>query len=119
MKKANLERSEHTRNDCLTIGCHVTVVKEITVEEETRASPNDLHRQLGDLLESKDSSDISFQVGRETFPAHRCILAARSSVFRAELLGGMEASSGSRIEIRDMQPEVFEALIQFIYTEKV
>ncbi|XBH95396.1 hypothetical protein VPH35_085962 [Triticum aestivum] len=119
MKKAKLERSEHMRNDCLTIGCHVTVVKEIPGEEETRASPNDLHRQLGDLLESKDASDLSFQVGGETFPAHRCILAARSSVFRAELLGGMKESSSRLIEIHDMEPDVFEALLHFIYTGKV
>ncbi|KAM3278807.1 hypothetical protein ACQJBY_046224 [Aegilops geniculata] len=119
MKKAKVERSEHLRNDCLTIGCHVTVVKEIPGEEETRASPNDLHRQLGDLLESKDAADLAFQVGGEIFHAHRCILATRSSVFKAELLGGMVESSGSLIEIQDMEPDVFEALLHFIYTGKV
>ncbi|VAI37956.1 BTB/POZ and MATH domain-containing protein 3-like [Triticum dicoccoides] len=120
MKKAKLERSGHLTNDCLTIGCHVTVVQEILGEEETRASPaSDLHRHLGDLLESKDAADLTFQVGGEIFHAHRCILATRSSVFKAELLGGMEESSGSLIEIRDMEPDVFEALLHFIYTEKV
>ncbi|XBH73297.1 hypothetical protein VPH35_100418 [Triticum aestivum] len=119
MKKAKLERSEHLRNDCLTIGCHVTVVKEILDEEETRASPNDLHRQLSDLLESKDAADLTFQVGGEIFLAHRCVLATRSSVFKAELLDRMVESSGSLIEIQDMEPDVFEALLHFIYTGKV
>ncbi|XP_073354812.1 BTB/POZ and MATH domain-containing protein 2-like [Aegilops tauschii subsp. strangulata] len=119
MKKAKLERSEHLRDDCLTIRCDVTVMKEILGEEETRASPHDLHQHLGDLLKSKDAADLTFQVGGEIFPAHRCVLAARSSVFKAELLGAMEESSSSAIKIYDMEPDVFKALLHFIYTDKV
>ncbi|XP_044985315.1 BTB/POZ and MATH domain-containing protein 2-like [Hordeum vulgare subsp. vulgare] len=119
MKKAKLEKSEHLRDDCLTIRCDVTVMKEILHEEETRASPDDLHRHLGDLLESKDAADLTFQVGGEIFPAHRCVMVARSSVFKAELLGAMEESSSSTIKIYDMEPDVFKALLHFIYTDKV
>ncbi|XP_048526956.1 BTB/POZ and MATH domain-containing protein 2-like [Triticum urartu] len=119
MKKAKLERSEHLKDDCLTIRCDVTIMTEILGEEETRASPDDLHRHLGDLLESKDAADLTFQVGGEEFPAHRCVLVARSSVFKAELLGAMEESSSSAIKIYDMDPDVFKALLHFIYTNKV
>ncbi|VAI37958.1 unnamed protein product [Triticum turgidum subsp. durum] len=94
-------------------------MKEILGEEETRASPDDLHMHLGDLLESKDAADLTFQVGGEMFPAHGCVLAARSSVFKAKLLGAMGESSSSAIKIYDMEPGVFKALLHFIYTEKV
>uniref|UniRef100_A0A453M1W2 Speckle-type POZ protein-like protein n=2 Tax=Aegilops tauschii subsp. strangulata TaxID=200361 RepID=A0A453M1W2_AEGTS len=119
VKRADLEASAHLRDDCLTIRCYVTVTKEINGEEETRVPPGDLHKHLGDLLKNKDAADLTFQVGGQTFSAHRCVLAARSSVFKAELLGAMEESSGSLIEIWDMEPDVFESLLHFIYTDSV
>ncbi|KAM3278804.1 hypothetical protein ACQJBY_046221 [Aegilops geniculata] len=115
--KAGLEVSPHLTDDCLTIRCDVTVVKDI--DQEARIPPSDLHRHLGDLLQSKDGADLTFQVGGRTFPAHRCVLAARSSVFKAGLLGAMAESSSSTIEIRDMEPDVFEYLLHFIYTDSV
>ncbi|CAM0876827.1 unnamed protein product [Alopecurus aequalis] len=88
-KRANLERSEHLIDDCLTIRCDVTIMKEIHSEESRR------------------------------FFAHRCVLAARSSVFKAELLGAMKENSGSPIEICDMEPDVFKSLLHFVYTDSL
>jgi speckle-type POZ protein len=114
IKKVDLEGSEHLRDDCLTMRCDI-VMKE-NHDEET----SDLHRHLGNLLKSKDAADVTFQVGGEWFSAHRCILAARSTVFKAELLGAMkESSPGSPIEIRDMEADVFNSLLHFIYTESL
>ncbi|KAI4985477.1 hypothetical protein ZWY2020_018107 [Hordeum vulgare] len=116
MKKAHLEASAHIRDDCLTIRCDVTVIH----HEETRVPPSDLHQHLGDLLMNKDSADLTFQVSGEKFSAHRCVLAARSSVFEAELLGAMkESSSASPIEISDMEADVFNSLLHFIYTDSL
>jgi speckle-type POZ protein len=118
MKKADLEGSVHLRDDCLTIKCDVTIVKEIpSVEQSVVVPPSDLHRHLGDLLKNKDAADLNFQVGGERFSAHRCVLAARSPVFKAELLGAMKENSGSPIEIRDMEADVFKSLLHFIYTD--
>ncbi|KAI4985481.1 hypothetical protein ZWY2020_018111 [Hordeum vulgare] len=116
IEKADLERSEHLTDDCLTIRCNLTVVH----DEETIVPPSDLHQHLGDLLMNNDAADLTFQVGGQRFSAHRCVLAARSSVFKAELLGAMkESSSASPIEINDMEADVFKALLHFIYTDSV
>ncbi|KAF7068173.1 hypothetical protein CFC21_073948 [Triticum aestivum] len=115
-KKADLEASAHLRDDCLTIRCDVTVIH----GEETRIPPSDLHQHLGDLLENKDATDLIFQVGAHSFSAHRCVLAARSSVFKAELLGAMkESSAANPIEIYDVEADVFKSLLHFIYTDSV
>ncbi|KAE8797671.1 hypothetical protein D1007_27138 [Hordeum vulgare] len=114
--KAELEGSAHLRGDCLTIRCDVTVMKDI---EEAMVPPSDLHRHLGDLLKSNDAADMTFQVDGQRYSAHRCVVAARSSVFKAELLGAMEESSGSTIVIRDMEADVFESLLHFMYTDSV
>jgi speckle-type POZ protein len=44
---------------------------------------------FGCLLDSAEGSDVSFLVGGEAFPAHRAVLAARSPVFEAQLLGAI------------------------------
>lgn len=115
IKKTDLEATMHLTDDCLTIRCDVTTIH----GEETRVPPSDLHQHLGDLLKNKDTADLTFQVGGQTFPAHRCVLAARSPVFKAELLGAMEESSCSIIEICDMEADVFKSLLHFIYTDSV
>ncbi|VAI37947.1 BTB/POZ and MATH domain-containing protein 3-like [Triticum dicoccoides] len=116
VKKADLEASAHLTDDCLTIKCNITVI----YEAGTRVPPSNLYRHLGDLLKNKDAADLTIQVGGETFSAHRCVLAARSSVFKAELLGPMEESyAASPIEICDMEADVFNSLLHFIYTDTV
>ncbi|XP_044393934.1 BTB/POZ and MATH domain-containing protein 3-like [Triticum aestivum] len=120
VKKADLKGSAHLRDDCLTIRCDVTIMKETHIDGQSRVPPSDLHRHLRDLLYNRDAADLTFQVGGKIFSAHRCVLAARSSVFKAELLGAMqESSAASPIEICDMEPDVFESLLHFIYTDSV
>jgi speckle-type POZ protein len=74
-------------------------------------------RILDHMFQSGASANVSFKVKDETIPAHRNILAARSSVFHAELFGSMrESKEGYCIEIEDMEPEVCKALHHFLYT---
>ncbi|XP_044414687.1 BTB/POZ and MATH domain-containing protein 2-like [Triticum aestivum] len=54
-------------------------------------------RHLGNLLLSKECAHITFEVGGEDFAAHRCLLVARSSVFKAQLCGAMNESSVVKI----------------------
>ncbi|XP_037450667.1 protein roadkill-like [Triticum dicoccoides] len=56
-----------------------------------------LQSHLGNLLLSKECAHITFEVGGEDFAAHRCLLVARSSVFKAQLCGAMNESSVVKI----------------------
>ncbi|CAD6262182.1 unnamed protein product [Miscanthus lutarioriparius] len=78
-----------------------------------------LHQDLTDMLKSGEGADVTFSVGDQLFPAHRCILAARSMVFRAELFGAMKEKDAHCIKIQDMEPAVFEALLHFVYTDSM
>ncbi|KAJ4788769.1 BTB/POZ/MATH-domain protein [Rhynchospora pubera] len=60
-------------------------------------------------------ADVKFEVEGEIICAHKVILAARSSVFKAELKSHMIEGKMGHIRIKDMKPEVFKALLKFIY----
>ncbi|CAL5007497.1 unnamed protein product [Urochloa decumbens] len=115
----------YVRNDRLTMECVVTVKKDPKVSKSKpfpsiRVPPSNLKRQLAGLLESREGSDVTFAVAGETFAAHRLVLAMRSPVFKAELCGPMrEAGTERPIVIEDMQPDVFRAMLYFIYTDSM
>ncbi|TVU31144.1 hypothetical protein EJB05_22816, partial [Eragrostis curvula] len=128
IEKRWLEKSEHLKDDRFTIRCDVIVTMNLPAVETTDASPppvkvppSDLHRHLGNLLESAEGADVTFQVAGKTFKAHRYILGFRSDVFRAELLGPMKEGTNreSIIHVDDMEAEVFRALLVFVYTDRL
>jgi speckle-type POZ protein len=119
-----LEKSLSLRDDVLRIRCDITVMEVFTEHNPPQAPfvmPSaDMRLHLGQLLLSDDeTADVTFEVDEDTFPAHRCVLAARSSVFRAELLGPMKEKTASRIRIADMESNVFRTLLHFIYTDSL
>uniref|UniRef100_A0A0D3FE39 BTB domain-containing protein n=1 Tax=Oryza barthii TaxID=65489 RepID=A0A0D3FE39_9ORYZ len=113
------------RHDRFSVRCDVTVAVGIRTDDVTAKlpapPPSDLHRHLGKLLASGDGTDVTLQVGDETFAAHRCVLAARSPVFMAELLGPMkeEDTESHVVAIRDMDARAFKAMLHFIYTDSL
>jgi speckle-type POZ protein len=78
---------------------------------------SDIGQHFNNLLQNKVGADATFEVGGETFDAHRCVLAARSPVFMAQLFGPMkEGTTSTVIQIKDMDAKVFRTLLTFIYT---
>jgi speckle-type POZ protein len=78
---------------------------------------SNLHNQLVEMMKDEESTDVTFSVGDQLFHAHRCMLAVRSPVFKAELFSDMEENATRHIKIDDMEPAIFGALLRFIYTD--
>ncbi|KAJ4808290.1 BTB/POZ/MATH-domain protein [Rhynchospora pubera] len=74
---------------------------------------------IGNLWESGEMADVKFEVEGEIICAHKVILAAQSSVFKAELFRHMAEGNTECIRIENMKPEVFRALLRFIYNNSV
>jgi speckle-type POZ protein len=105
-------------NDRFTVRCALTVIGESQSEEEF-PEPN-MQQHLEHMLKAGKGKDVTFDVGGQIFHAHRCVLAARSPVFEAELFGPMkENATAEPIRVADMEPSVFEELLHFIYTDSI
>jgi speckle-type POZ protein len=64
-------------------------------------------------------SDVNFNVRGRDFPAHKSILSARSEVFAAMFQHPTKENLTNQIEIEDIEPDVFQELLRFIYTGRV
>ncbi|CAM0871250.1 unnamed protein product [Alopecurus aequalis] len=125
----------HVKDDRLTIHCTVGVFREegaaaaatrdcsVSVVPPPSIS-QDLRILLLDGLESSDDvlfgTGVTFIVEGTEIHAHKLVLAMRSPVFAAELLGGMkESATCSRVNIDDMSVSTFKAMLYFIYTDEL
>ncbi|XP_069473491.1 speckle-type POZ protein-like [Ambystoma mexicanum] len=110
-------------DDKLTLYCEVRMILDsvnisgksnytFTMPESTLAE------DLGALCETARFSDCSLYVRGREFKSHKSVLAARSPVFNAMFEHDMEESKQNRVEISDVDPEVFKEMMGFIYTGK-
>jgi len=90
-------------------------------EERCLALTDDYHqKQLANdyemLFLSKDSSDVNIRCGDKVFECHKIILASRSPVFKTMLESNMREKITGDIEIKNMDHEVLEDLLKYIYS---
>nr|CAB3480460.1 unnamed protein product [Digitaria exilis] len=126
MRRSILETSPFLQDDCLIIECDVTVIKAIRVEGititsgfEVQVPPSDLSENLGRFHDSKELADVTFKVKGEIVRAHKAVLAIRSPVFKAQLYGPMRGKKRTSINVEDMEPAVFKALLHFVYRDSL
>lgn len=74
-----------------------------------------LAEELGGLCESFQFTDCCLYVAGQELQAHKAILAAHSPVFNTMF---EQESIKNRVEVNDMEPEVFKEMLCFIYTRK-
>jgi speckle-type POZ protein len=75
--------------------------------------------QLETFYEKMMLSDVYFDVGDREFKAHKSILALRSPVFAAMFEHPTKEKLTNRVVIEDIEPDVFQELLRFIYTGRL
>ncbi len=73
------------------------------------------------MLKGQDS-DINIVIGTDStthLPAHRCILTARSPVFRAMLSFPMKESTTGLVVIEDIDLSTMQEVLHYIYTDSL
>ena len=122
LEKAN----ELLPNGRLTIVCNLEIYysdrhtegKKQRLEFKTEETPS-----LGDNLErglpTAQFSDVTLVCDGRRFDAHKFILSSRSDVFKAMFSHeGTTESTSNEVVIKDLEPEVLEHLLKFIYSDK-
>ncbi|CAL4906008.1 unnamed protein product [Urochloa decumbens] len=137
IKWEDLEKSGCFKDDTFTVQCDLTFTTDLgsatAAANDAAAAPatsaavpapasSKLHEHLTDFLwKDKRWVDVTVDVGGEaTFDAHAWLLSMRSPVL-AELLASKEKKSAAgcanrRIEVKDVEPKVFEAALHYMYT---
>ncbi|KAK3098208.1 hypothetical protein FSP39_017231 [Pinctada imbricata] len=87
-----------------------------------QSSKTSVKDRLSYLYNTEIMSDIHFLVGtlpnQQRIPAHKFILSVGSAVFDAQFNGPM-ATTEDVVEIPDVEPGAFLALLRFLYTDEV
>ncbi|KAM6185438.1 inhibitor of Bruton tyrosine kinase [Rhynchocyon petersi] len=118
-------------------GCNFAILQsdpKTSLYEIPVVSSSSLLEEFGKLLKETDEMDnihdVTFQVGNRIFPAHKYILAVRSDFFQklflsdgttvdfADIYRKDEDSAGCHLfVVEKVHPDLFEYLLQFIYTD--
>lgn len=83
-----------------------------------------LKERISFLFNNDTLSDVCFVVGKGTrsqrrrIPAHKFVLSVGSAVFDAMFNGGI-ADQSDEVELPDVEPSAFLALLRFLYTDEV
>jgi speckle-type POZ protein len=116
MSKQKLKECDDFVNGKTTIHCKI---KSLTRKQLTG---NDIperdlfHRQLEESFEEMLFSDFTFKVRGRKLAAHKNILAMRSPVFAAMFLHPTKEVQSGEVEIEDIDPDVFQELLRYMYT---
>lgn len=114
--------------DRLVIACDVSYIKKTDVvnvpglsfstPHENKERQSSSLEDIGTLFMDKEFADVTLCINGKDYHAHKGILAARSSVFKAMLRSDMSEKKSNRIEINDIDESVFIEMLRYIYTGK-
>ena len=102
----------------------LSVTSDSTLEEDTSGLTEAQKSHSSKVLQCLNNHrkkhlklcDIQLTVGDRVFPVHRSILAACSPYFFAMFNGELKESKQSVVELKDVDADVIESIIDFSYT---
>ncbi|XP_057318507.1 speckle-type POZ protein B-like isoform X2 [Microplitis mediator] len=122
IKKLLENKNDFLPNNTLTVGIELTIYEDYQTFPTKFLLDTPQHKitdDLKELYDSKINSDVTLVVGNEKFKAHKIILSARSPVFFAMFTHEMKEKKDSEVDIPDIDPEIFNKMLQFIYTDEI
>ena len=119
IKRADVMDKTHSNlhHDTLIIGCEVKISEGNSTKK--RIIPEiQVSEDFGELFVSQRFSDLVISVHHHEFRVHKAVLVTRSPVFSAMFSHQLKEEETGRIEINDIEKEVVEEMLKFIYTGK-
>ncbi|CAG5101218.1 Similar to spopl: Speckle-type POZ protein-like (Xenopus laevis) [Cotesia congregata] len=108
-------------DDVLTLCIEVIVTDDkVTVPNVPfNSSKIQIIEDLKELYNNRESSDVTINIENKQIKAHKVILMARSPVLAAMFTHDMSEKKSNEVFITDISPDIFEKLLQYIYTDEV
>ncbi|CAO1428971.1 unnamed protein product [Diamesa hyperborea] len=78
-----------------------------------------LSDDFGKLFLDSTHSDFTIIVAAKEFKVHKSVMSARSPVFMKMFESNMKEAADNKVEIIDVDPDVFQHLLIFIYCGKI
>ncbi|XP_057318272.1 speckle-type POZ protein B-like [Microplitis mediator] len=122
IKKLLENKDDFLPNNTLTIGVKLSIYdnyESFTFEYPLQGPQRQMTDDFKKLYNSQINSDVTFIVGNEKFKAHKIILSARSPVFSAMFTHKMKENRDNKVAIPDIEPKIFNKLLEFIYTDEI
>ncbi|XP_063795446.1 actin-binding protein IPP isoform X2 [Pseudophryne corroboree] len=76
-------------------------------------------QQINKMRQQLEFCDLHIHIRQTVFGVHKLVLAASSPYFAALLSGWMKESSENVVHIQDVEPGIFQLLLDFIYSGSV
>ncbi|KAK0161323.1 hypothetical protein PV327_009804 [Microctonus hyperodae] len=122
-KNTILAENDFLPNDALTIICEVVILGEpfTTLGPKPITQPKyEVLEDYQQLFNTRACSDVIFILGERKIKAHKAILIARSAVFFTMFKNDEKAGNKNCVvNITDMNLEVFNEFLRFIYTNQI
>ncbi|KAI6176753.1 Protein roadkill [Aphelenchoides bicaudatus] len=115
-------------DDKLMIYCEVSIVadasnmtgKNCSTQLKPVANNKMLAEDFGSLFGDEQFSDFTIKVDNIELKTHKCILAARSPVFKAMFSHqGLAENATNCLEITDLNAQTIKGMLQFVYSGSV
>ena len=78
-----------------------------------------INNEITNLWIDKIFTDVTLECQGKKFEAHKLILAAASPVFKAMFKKGIKEHRDNYVNIKDIDSNVFEVFLRFLYSGKV
>ena len=100
---------------CVVVEKDDILKKAMKREAETNLFIEDMTK----LMDDWEISDFRLKCGSKIFMVHKAILGARSKVFRAMFLSGMKEAVDGEAVITDVEENILEEILHYLYTGKL
>lgn len=96
---------------------YLAVESSVHVEQPPTVRAPSITGDLSTARRQEILTDAELVVEDRRFPVHRCVLAARSTVFRAMFESTMREGQDGVVNILDFPASTVEAMLKFVYTD--
>ena len=113
------DKKKYLTNNTLQFLFEIEIIEDLVTEYITDFNVCPGFSNLERFLEDQAMCDVTFLIDGQELRAHKIILAIRSPAFLAMFSHGFSEHKNNMARISDIRPEVFKALLRYIYNAEI